>query len=104
MISENPRVKEGVMANYRIKCEAIRIMDGKDCCPGSAKCKLGETYIIGPRTPEPVGMCGRAFHSIHPMAFAMRFSEQMFWEKDKNIEVTCPDGLVVYRLSRIRKD
>ena len=104
MTRDNPRIKEAGMANYRIKCEAIRIVNGKECCPGSAKCKVGETYIIGPRTPEPVGMCGRAFHSLHPMAFAMRFSEHMSCEKDKDVEITCPDGFVVYRLSRIRKD
>jgi hypothetical protein len=37
------------------------------------------------------------------MALAMRFTDSMFWEKsDGHVEVTCPDGFVVYRLSRIK--
>jgi uncharacterized repeat protein (TIGR04076 family) len=92
------------MANYKIRCEVVKVNTETGCCPGSAKCKIGEVYNIGPRTPEP-GMCGRAFHSIHPMALAMRFTDSMFWEKpDGNVEVTCPDGFVVYRLSRIKEN
>lgn len=48
-------------------------------------------------------MCGRAFAAIHPMAFAMRWSEKMDWEKLDYIDVTCPDGFVTYRLSRVKK-
>ena len=91
------------MANYKIKCEAIDIRGESAICPGSAKCKKGETYILTARTPETVGMCGRAFASIHPMAFAMRWSEKMEWEKSDHVNVICPDGFVTYRLSRIRE-
>jgi len=49
------------------------------------------------------GMCGRAFAAIHPMAFAMRWSEKMDWEKLDYVDVSCPDGFVTYRLSRVRK-
>jgi uncharacterized repeat protein (TIGR04076 family) len=90
-------------ANYKIKCEAIKVESDTGCCPGSAKCRVGETYTIGPRTPDPP-MCGRAFHTIHPMALAMRFSDTMLCEKPPGqVEVACPDGFVVFRLSRIMK-
>jgi uncharacterized repeat protein (TIGR04076 family) len=93
------------MAGHRIKCEAIKVSTATGTCPGSAKCKAGEVYILGARTPEPSGMCGRAFHAVHPMAFAMRFTERLRWEKgDGYIDITCPDDFVVYRLSRIRED
>jgi len=88
-------------ANYKIKCEAIQVKTDIGYCPGSAKCREGETYTIGPRTPSP-GMCCRAFSAIHPMALAMRFSDTMLCEKTPGqVEVTCPDGFVVFRLSRI---
>jgi uncharacterized repeat protein (TIGR04076 family) len=91
-------------ANYKIKCEIVKVDTESGYCPGSAKSRLGETYVIGPRTPDP-GMCGRAFHAVHPMALTMRFSEKMLCENaDGQMEVTCPDGFVVFRLSRITKD
>ncbi len=90
------------MANYKIRCEVVDISENRTVCPGSAKTRREEVFIIGPRTPQTPGMCGRAFHSIHPMALAMRFSEKMFWENDQGtVEVTCPDGFVRYRLTRI---
>jgi len=92
------------MANYNIKCEASEVCGDTGICIGSAKVKKGETYILTARTPTPVGMCGRAFAAIHPMAFAMRWSEQMEWEKSDFVNVTCPDGCVTYRLSRIKKE
>jgi len=91
------------MADYTIKCKAVKISTESGICPGSAKCRMGETYILTARTPEPAGMCGRAFAAIHPMAFAMRWSEVMDWEKLDYVDVTCPDGFVTYRLSRIKK-
>jgi uncharacterized repeat protein (TIGR04076 family) len=91
-------------ANYKINCEIVKVDTESGYCPGSAKSRLGETYIIGPRTPSP-GMCCRAFQSIHPMALAMRFSDEILCEKPEGqVEVTCPDGFVVFRLSRITKD
>jgi len=91
------------MATFTITCEAVKISTASGICPGSAKCRAGETYILTARTPEPTGMCGRAFAAIHPMAFAMRWSEKMDWEKHDYVDVTCPDGFVTYRLSRIKK-
>ena len=41
------------MANYKIKCEAIDVRSESGICPGSAKCRKGETYVLTARTPEP---------------------------------------------------
>lgn len=90
------------MAN-EIKCEIVDVHTESGICIGSAKCRKGETYILTSRTPEPRGMCGRAFAAIHPMGFAMRWSEKMSWEKADYVDVTCPDGCVIYRLSRIKQ-
>ena len=88
------------MADYKIKCTVKEISNNGECCIGSAKVRLGEEYIIGTRTPNN-GMCGRAFHAIHPMALAMRFTERMSWEKEDYIDVICPDACVKYRLTRM---
>jgi len=89
------------MPDYKITCEAVKVNSNSNVCPGSAKCRLGEKYIIGPRTPEPAGMCCRAFHAVHPIAFSMRFNDRMVFEKEEGYyDVICPDGYVTYRLSR----
>ena len=90
------------MAHFTIKCDAVNINAESGICPGSAQCRTGESYILTARTPQGAGMCGRAFAAIHPMAFAMRWSEKMDWEKDEYVDVTCPDGFVTYRLSRMK--
>jgi uncharacterized repeat protein (TIGR04076 family) len=100
-IPENTYVGEH-MANFTIKCESAKISTESGICPGAAQCRAGETYLLTARTPEPTGMCGRAFASIHPMAFALRWSEKMDWEKRAYVDVTCPDGFVTYRLSRVQ--
>jgi len=91
------------MANFILKCEIVKVAAESGVCSGSAKCREGEAYILTARTPEPAGMCGRAFAAIHPMAFAMRWSERMDCEKHDYVDITCPDGSVTYRLSRVRK-
>jgi len=90
------------MANYKINCIAIEVRTESGICPGSAQCQKNETWILTARTPEP-GMCGRAFAAIHPIAFAMRWTDQMMWEKTNHVDVICPDGCVTYRLSRINE-
>jgi uncharacterized repeat protein (TIGR04076 family) len=90
------------MSVFEIRCEAAVVRSDVGVCPGSAKCRQGECYTLGARTPEPQGMCQRAFHSLHPVAFAMRWSDTMPWEKSEFVDVVCPDGFVTYRLSRIR--
>jgi uncharacterized repeat protein (TIGR04076 family) len=90
------------MVDYRIKCEVARIKGDEECCPGSAQMKRGDVFILGVRTPEPNGMCARTYASIYPTSMALRFSEEMPWEKGRGyVEIVCPDGLVTYRLSRI---
>jgi len=93
------------MSGYKIRCEAISVSTETHFCPGSAKCKQGEVYTMGARTPEPEGMCGRAFHAIHPIAFSMRFSDRLPFEKGEgHYDVVCPDGFVTYRLSRFKEE
>ncbi len=89
--------------SYKIKCVAVDVRTESGVCNGSARCRKGETYIITARTPEPAGIFGRAFVSIQSAAFAMRWTEKMAWEKADYIDITCPDGSVTYRLSRIRE-
>jgi uncharacterized repeat protein (TIGR04076 family) len=91
------------MANYDVKCEAIEVRTETGVCLGSAKCKKGETYILTARTPGPIGMCSSSFTAINQMVFALRWTEQMGFEKSDYIDLHCPDGCVTYRLSRIKK-
>ncbi len=89
------------MAVYKIKCEVMSISGDKEKCIGAAKMKKGEKFILEARTPE--GMCVRAFNAIFPSAFAMRYSEKMPWEKAEGyVDVTCPDGDIVVRLTRVK--
>ena len=83
------------MADYDIRCEVVEVINDEFDCA-----QVGETFIIGKRTPA--GMCARAFATIYPAALAMRFSEKMAWEHaDGYLDVTCPDRAVVFRISRI---
>ena len=61
------------MVNYKIKCEVVQIVANKFKCS-----TLGQTFVIGPRTPE--GMCARAYAAIYPASLAMRFSDDISWE------------------------
>lgn len=93
------------MAGHKIRCEAIAVSTETHFCPGAARCRLGEVYMFGARTPETRGMCGRAFHAIHPIAFSMRFSDKLPFEKEEGYyDVICPDGFVTYRLSRCKDE
>lgn len=93
------------MAKYKIMCEAISVSTETLYCPGSARCKQGEVYMMGARTPEPKGMCGRAFHAVHPIAFSMRYCDKLPFEDEKGYyDVVCPDGFVTYRVSRAGKE
>lgn len=84
------------MANYKIKCEIVKIINNSYECS-----EVGQVFLLRSRTPE--GMCARAFATIYPIALAMRFSEKIGWESDDGyIDVTCPDQDVVYRLSRVK--
>ncbi len=78
---------------YDIKCEVI---DNKVC--GNVR----GNYLISRFTPD--GMCAASFVAIWPFVSAMRHSEKTDFE-DPNGEVTltCPDGLVEFKLSRIKQ-
>jgi len=83
------------MPDYQIRCEAVTVDQARTTCQ-----KPGDVFVIGPRTPD--GMCSRAFAAVYPAALAMRFSDSIKWEAPEgHLDVTCPDGFVVYRLSRI---
>ncbi len=91
------------MANYRINCEVFTIDDGNLVCPGATRMKAGNSFNIGIITP--IGMCARSFAAIFPVALAMRCSDETPWERGRGyIDVTCPDGHVVYRLTRIKSN
>ena len=90
------------MADYKIQCTVIDVKNESGICNGRAKCKKNETYVISARTPEPAGMCGRSFASIYPTVYAMRWTEKIEWEKTDYIDLVCPDGLVTYRLTRLK--
>jgi uncharacterized repeat protein (TIGR04076 family) len=86
------------MANYKINCEVAKIDAAHTHCQ-----KVGDSFVIGPRTPG--GMCARAFAAVYPAALAMRFSEELAWQKGKDcLEVTCPDGFVVCRLRCVGRE
>jgi hypothetical protein len=57
---------------------------------------------MGGRTPEPKGICCQAFTAIGPMKLAMMLTDKMDWEKNEYFDITCPHGVVTYRLSRIK--
>ena len=91
------------MAVHKISCEVMSIAGDKEKCIGAAKMKKGEKFIFEANTPE--GMCVRAFNAIFPSAFAMRYSDKMPWEKGEGYaDVTCPDGDIVVRLTRVKDD
>ena len=91
------------MAVYNIRCEVMSIAGDKEKCIGAAKMQKGEKFIFEARTPE--GMCVRAFNAIFPSAFAMRYSDKMPWEKGEGYaDVTCADGDIVVRLTRVKDD
>ncbi len=91
------------MPNHKIRCEVFSIDDGNISCPGAARARAGDAFVIGIVTPTR--MCARSFAAIFPVAMAMRCSDATPWERGRGyIDVTCPDGHVVYRLTRIKTD
>jgi uncharacterized repeat protein (TIGR04076 family) len=88
------------MMEYKIKCVVIRVAEPKCCKVGM---KLGDTFIIGPLTPEPLPICSAAFLALYSLTNALRFTESTKLEDaDGNHDVVCPDGTVTFRLSRMR--
>jgi uncharacterized repeat protein (TIGR04076 family) len=91
------------MPTYKIRCEVINIAGDKITCPGATRMKAGNAFVIGIMTPN--AMCARSYAAVFPVALAMRHSEQTPWERGRGyIDVTCPDGHVVWRLTRIKTE
>ena len=92
------------MTYNHIRCEAVDVKTESGICPGLAKTVQGEVFMIGPRTPEGIGICCQALGAISSMKLALALTEKMGWETKDYFDVTCPHGLVTYRLSRVRHD
>ncbi len=88
----------------QIKCEVAKVNTDTGICPGVAETKLGETFIIGARTPDSKGICCQAFSALASMKLSMALTEKMDWEEKDYFDITCPHGIVTYRLSRIKED
>lgn len=81
------------MTLNEIKCEAITFNTDSGICPGIAKTKQGEVFVIGGRTPEPNGICCQAFGAIAPMKLAMMLTEKMDWRRKNILTLYAPMGL-----------
>jgi uncharacterized repeat protein (TIGR04076 family) len=76
---------------YSVKCEVVE----NEFCPYAK----GE-YVFSRLTPS--NMCTASFAAIWPFANAMRHSETTgFEDSEGSVTVSCPDGWVQFRLSRI---
>jgi uncharacterized repeat protein (TIGR04076 family) len=92
------------MLYNKIKCEAAVVRTESGVCPGVARTERGEVFVLGARTPESKGICCQALSAISPMKLAMSLTEKMGWEKKDYFEVTCPHGVVTYRLFRMEEE
>jgi uncharacterized repeat protein (TIGR04076 family) len=90
-----------MMVYNNIKCEVVNVNTDNGVCPGVAKTRKGEEFVIGGRTPSPNGICMQALSAISPMKLAMSLTEKMDWETGDYFDVVCPHGFVTYRLSRV---
>ena len=90
------------MIYNQIKCEAVDVKTESRICPGLAKTEQGEVFILGARTPDSKGICCQALSAIASMKLAMALTEKMDWETKDYFDITCPHGMVTYRLSRIK--
>jgi hypothetical protein len=93
--------QEGAMTYNKIRCEAVTVNTVSHVCSGVAKTEQGEVFVIGARTPDSKGICCQALTSISSMKLAMSLTDKMDWEKNEYFDVTCPHGVVTYRLSRM---
>ena len=88
----------------KIKCEAVKINTESGICSGLAETAQGETFIIGARTPDAKGICCQALSAISSMRLVMSFTDKLSWETKEYFDITCPHGVVTYRLSRIKEN
>jgi uncharacterized repeat protein (TIGR04076 family) len=92
-----------MMSFNEIRCEAVKVNTDSGVCPGMARTKQGEVFVIGARTPSSAGICCQAFTALAPMKLAMMYTEKMSWETNDYFDIVCPHGFVTYRLSRIKE-
>lgn len=94
----NIKVMGESMSDHQIEVEVIAVNVEKTQCQ-----RVGDRFTIGKRTPA--GMCCKVFHALYPYTVALRFTEACRWEHGESaISMTCPDGHVVYRLTRVVKE
>ena len=93
-----------MMTYNSIRCEAVEVKTESGICPGRAQTVRGEVFVLGARTPEGTGICCQALASISSMKLALALTEKMDWEMKDYFDITCPHGMVTYRLSRERED
>jgi uncharacterized repeat protein (TIGR04076 family) len=87
----------------QIKCEVISVNTDTGICNGMAKTEKGEVYIIGARTPGGKGICCQAFSALASMKLVYMYTDKMDWEKNEYFDITCPHGVVTFRLSRMKE-
>ncbi len=92
------------MKNHKIKVEAFKVQGDSGICPGEAKVKESEEFVLGARTPAENPICTNALMAIQPMALAMKLTNKMYWEKNEYFDLVCPHGAVTFRISRIREN
>ena len=85
----------------QVRCEAVDVRTDTHVCPGIAATEMGEEYIISARTPDAKGICCQAFMAMSSMKLAMSYTDRMSWEKKDYFDITCPHGVVTFRLSRM---
>ena len=90
------------MLYNKIRCEAFEVRTESGICPGIAKTKRGEVFVLGARTPDSKGICCQALSAISPIKLSMALTNKMDWETKDHFDVMCPHGAVTYRLSRIK--
>jgi hypothetical protein len=90
----------------KIKCEAVKVNTESGICSGHAETEQGEMFIIGARTPalNSKGICSQAFSALSSMRLVMSFTDKLSWETKEYFDITCPHGVVTYRLSRIKEN
>jgi len=92
------------MTYNKIRCEVVDVKTESGVCPGVAKTARGEVFALGARTPEGRGICFQALGAISSMKLALALTDRMDWETQGHFDVTCPHGIVTYRLSRMQQD
>jgi len=85
---------------HSIQVEAAIVGTESRVCPGMAKTEQGEIYVLDGRTPSARGICCQAFDAMNSFRTAMMVTDQLASEKDGNLDITCPHGVVTFRLTR----